>query len=324
VCDLASLDPATYVASPLHSSTRVFPETNCYTDLWIELLHACGFEPAAAMGFCLSVDFEADQWTFFKPPTSELELLYGIDVHEMQVYRHLIDHICDQLAHGRPLIIEVDGFHLPDTAGLSYNQAHQKTAIAVVSLDRLSERLVYFHGRGLHEVKGSDYRNLLRVDSAVSPDVLPPYVELVRFDAGEPLSGPGLRAVVRELLSQRLKRLPGKNPWSMFGEWLAAELPAIIGSSAERYHAYAFATIRQAGAAFELAQSFIEWALPGEPAAGPASAALRHQVEGAKVLLLKLARQRVFDTTKTIEQLAAAYDEAMGALKSVFPAPHGN
>ena len=312
------LNPDSYLANPLHSSTRVFPETNCYTDLWIELLHAHALEPIAMLAFCLTVDFEGDQWTFFKPLPSDLELLYGIDVHEMQIYRDLINHIYDQLVRGRSMIIEVDAFYLPATLGISYKKVHQKTAIAIVGLDRLSKRLVYFHGRGLHEVKGNDYRKLLRANPAVSPDELPPYAELVRFDAGEPLAGSARRAAAYEMLGRQLKRLPSRNPWLMFGEWLAAELPAIIRSSKEHYHAYAFATVRQAGAAFELAKSFIDWALPDDPAADTASAALRRQVEGAKVLLLKLARQRVFETAKTIEPLAAAYGEAMGSLKNLL------
>jgi Domain of unknown function (DUF1839) len=318
VSNLAHLDPATYVASHLHCSGRVFLETNCYTDLWIELLHAHALEPVAMMAFCLTVDFEGDQWTFFKPLASDLELLYGIDVHEMQLYRPLVDHIHDQLIRGRSMIIEVDAFYLPDTVGVSYNQVHQKTAIAVVGLDRLSERLVYFHGRGLHKITGRDFRNALGVRSTVAPDVLPPYAELVRFDAGHPLAGSALHAAACEILDRQLKRLPSKNPWLMFGEWLAAELPAIISSPIEHYHACAFATVRQAGAAFELAQSFIDWALAGNPAANTASAALERQVEGAKVLLLKLARRRVFDTAKTIEPLAAAYSEAIGSLKSAL------
>jgi hypothetical protein len=296
----------------------VFPETNCYTDLWIELLHARGLEPIATMAFCLTVDFEADQWTFFKPPSTDLELFYGVDVHEMQLYRDLVDHIHDQLMLGRSMIIEVDAFYLPDAVGVSYRQVHQKTAIAIVGLDRLSERLVYFHGRGLHEATGNDYRNLLKVSSAVLPDILPPYAELVRFDAGEPLAGSALHTAAYEVLGRQLKRLPGKNPWLMFGEWLAAELPTITSSPIEHYHSYAFATVRQAGAAFELAQSFVDWALPGNPAAHTASSALRRQVEGAKVLLLKLARRRVFDTAKTIEPLAEAYSEAMASLKSAL------
>ena len=37
----------------------------------------------------MGVDFEGDQWTFFKPLPEELEPLFGIDIHEMQPYRPL-------------------------------------------------------------------------------------------------------------------------------------------------------------------------------------------------------------------------------------------
>jgi hypothetical protein len=98
---LLGLDPAVYAPSALHSPDRTFPETNCYVDLWIELLHACGIDPASAMAFACAVDFEGDQWTFFKPPPEELVRLYGIDVHEMQLYRPTVNHVIEQLLHAR-------------------------------------------------------------------------------------------------------------------------------------------------------------------------------------------------------------------------------
>jgi len=42
---LLGLDPAAYTPSALHHPDRTFPETNCYVDLWIELLHALGIDP---------------------------------------------------------------------------------------------------------------------------------------------------------------------------------------------------------------------------------------------------------------------------------------
>jgi Domain of unknown function (DUF1839) len=80
---LFGLQPDTYARHALHGSERVYPETNCYTDIVIELLHARGDEPLAAMGFIVRMDFEGDQWTFFKPPVEDLEALFGIDIHEM-------------------------------------------------------------------------------------------------------------------------------------------------------------------------------------------------------------------------------------------------
>jgi hypothetical protein len=105
---LLGLDPATYRSHPLHSSGRTYVETNCYTDILIELLHARGLEPLAAMGCALRMDFEGDQWTFLKPFPEDLERLFGVDIHEMQPYRPLTEQIAEQLARGRTLIVEMD------------------------------------------------------------------------------------------------------------------------------------------------------------------------------------------------------------------------
>ena len=55
------------------AATRIWPETNCYVDLWIEVLAAAGFTPEAMLGFTLTQDFEGDQFTFFKVPLEDLE-----------------------------------------------------------------------------------------------------------------------------------------------------------------------------------------------------------------------------------------------------------
>ncbi|MBE7204408.1 MAG: DUF1839 family protein, partial [Parafilimonas terrae] len=69
-----------YVPHALHDAGRDWPETNCYVDLWIELLHGRGLVPEAMLGFTLRQDFEGDQFTFFKPPTGDIERLYGLEV----------------------------------------------------------------------------------------------------------------------------------------------------------------------------------------------------------------------------------------------------
>src|SRR4051812_25326446 len=188
---LFGLDPATYTPSALHDSDQIFPETNCYVDLWIELLHAQGIVPESAMAFACMVDFEGDQWTFFKPPADELMRLFGIDVHEMQLYRHVADHAIEQLQAGRTMIIEADAFYMPDRAGTSYRSTHVKSSIALEAIDIAGQRLRYFHGSGYYELSGDDYLGLFRLGRQFSDDVLPPYAELVRFDAGPRLYGEG-------------------------------------------------------------------------------------------------------------------------------------
>ena len=86
---VAPLDPATYVRHAIHGEDRTWTETNCYTDLVIELVHGLGHDPVAMLPFTLAIDFEGDQWTFFKPPAADLFDLYGIDLQELAIWRPL-------------------------------------------------------------------------------------------------------------------------------------------------------------------------------------------------------------------------------------------
>lgn len=313
---LFGLDPATYAHSALHDPDRTFRETNCYVDLWIELLHAQGIDAASAMAFACRVDFEGDQWTFFKPPPEALVRLYGIDVHEMQLYRPTVDHVIEQLRAGRTMIIEVDSFYLPDTEATSYRRAHGKSSIAIEAIDPAAERLRYFHGAGYHELSAEDYRGVFRLGRPFSEDVLPPYVELVRFDAGARLDGEDLRRAASEMLREELAQRPKHNPWIAFGERLSTDLPSLLAGTESQYHAYAFATVRQCGAAFEVARSFVEWfADPSDRHAGIALDALARQVNAAKNLLFKLARRRAFDPSPALQQAAEDWEAAMNALE---------
>jgi hypothetical protein len=315
VLSLLGLDPATYTPSALHHPERTFRETNCYVDLWIELLHAYGINPVSTMSFACMVDFEGDQWTFFKPPLDQILRLCGIECHEMQLYRATVDHAREQLHRGRTMIIETDSFYLPDTLGTSYRSSHGKSSIAIEAIDPGGERLNYFHGSGYHALYGEDFRGVFRLGRPFSDDVLPPYAELVRFDAGPRLDGEDLRRAALEMLQQHLARRPRRNPWLEFGARLVTDLPALVSGTADT-HAYAFATVRQCGAAFELARSFVQWlAGTSSTAAAVAVESLGRQVTGAKTLLFRLARRRTFDPAPEIEQLAADWDSAMAALE---------
>jgi hypothetical protein len=312
---LFGLDPATYRPHEIHAGERTYTETNCYTDILVELLHARGDEPLAAMGFTFRLDFEGDQWTFFKPPPEDLQRLFGIDIHEMQPYRPLPAQIAEQLSRSRTLVIEADAWYLPDTAATSYRTEHVKTSLIPEAIDTDGEVLRYFHNASLYELEGEDYRGVFRIGGSFSEDVLPPYVELVRFDAGARLTGDELRAAARALLREHVARLPASNPFDSFGAQLEEALPALLAGEAADYHAYAFATVRMVGSAFEIAASHVEWLL-GQEAAAPAKA-LRRIVEGSKILSLKLARRRPFDPTENLSGLAAAWDDAMASLRPV-------
>jgi hypothetical protein len=309
---LMGLDPAIYRSHPLHAPERTYVETNCYTDILIELLHARGEEPLAAMGCTVRMDFEGDQWTFFKPFPEDLELLFGVDVHEMQPYRPLPQQAAEQIAQGRTLIVELDSWYLPDTVATSYRSEHVKSSVVVEGIDPATERMHYFHATGLYELDHEDYRGVFRLGRDFSDDVLPPYTELVRFDAGRALRNEDLREASRELLRGHLAHRPATNPFERFGAQLELDLPRLLEGDTSEYHAYAFATVRMAGSAFEVAATQAEWLL--DDGAVNACEALRRIVEGCKILSFRLARRRAFDPAETLAKLAAAWDEAMGRL----------
>ena len=151
------LDSACYVPSVLHDESRIWPETNCAADFWIEGLHALGFPPECALGFTLSMDFDGDQWRMFKFPPDDLRRLFGIEVDELNVWRSLTEHLVEQVGLGRFVTVDVDGWHLPDTAGLTYHAAHQKTTIMVQMIDVEACRLGYFHNTSYYELAGADF-----------------------------------------------------------------------------------------------------------------------------------------------------------------------
>ena len=176
-------DTGSHAPHLLHADDRTWPESNCYVDLSVEVLHALQLDPTAALAFTLGLDFEGDQYTFFKFPLGEIRELYGIDVEELNVWRPLHVHAAEQAALGRFLMPEVDSFYLPDTAGVSYRIEHTKSSIAIDFIDVDARRLRYFHGRGYHELSGDDFVGVFRLDDhAPATGVLPPYTEIAKVD----------------------------------------------------------------------------------------------------------------------------------------------
>ena len=169
---------------------------------------------------------------------------------------------------------------------------------------------------GARALTGEDYRGVFRIGRDFSDDVLPPYTELVRFDAGPRLRDGELRDAARGLLRHHLEHRPATNPFARFGAQLERDLPRLLDGEAADYHAYAFATVRMAGSAFEVAASHVDWLL-GD-AGAPACRALTKIVEGCKALSFRLARRRAFEPEQTVAGLAAAWDEAQDRLDDLL------
>lgn len=303
---LFGLDPATYRRHPLHDGERTYQETNCFADCVIELVAAAGHEPEAMLAGTVAVDFEVDQWTFFKPAPEDLVALYGLDLHEMQPYRSIPEQTAARLALGQTTMPEVDSYWLPDVAATDYRTNHVKSSIVIEGIDLDARVLRYFHNAGYFELSGEDY------DGLFGPQALPPYVELVRFGVAPALSGDALRAAARDLLAGYLGRRPAGNPFDRFLAALEADLPRLLEGDEADYHAYAFHNPRMAGASFELLASHVRWLLGEE--GEQAATALDDVVGGTKMLLFRLARRRAFDVAGVIGSMAEGYAAAMAEL----------
>ncbi|HVY46986.1 MAG TPA: DUF1839 family protein [Minicystis sp.] len=315
VAAIAGLDSATYAPSALHAEERVWVEKNCYVDVMIEVLHALGLEPLAVAPFVVAIDFEGDQWTFFKPPHGELWDLYGLDVQELNVWRPLLEHVEHHVGNGRLVSTEVDAHWLPDTVGTDYRRSHTKTTIIVNEIDVAARRLGYFHNARYHALEGDDFAAIFRIGAAPDPAYLPFFAEVLRVDRVVRRPVAELAARSRALYAHHLARRPADNPVARFGERFARDLPVLAERGLEHYHAWAFATIRQLGAAFELAALHARWLSAYLPEIAAAASAYDAVSAGCKTLILKTARavnaKRPLDARPLFDEMAAAWQRGI-------------
>ena len=301
-----------YVPHRLHGTDRDWPETNCYVDLWIELLHGRGLVPEAMLGFTLRQDFEGDQFTFFKPPPGDIERLYGLEVLELAVYNGLEAHALIQAQAGRPVLVEVDAIHLPDTSGTTYGRDHAKTTIGILALDPEAGELDYLHNAGRFRLSGGDYAGIF------GPAVLPPYAEFVKAVA-PPMSLSDLPGAARDLLLRHRARAPRHNPVLAFRDALAATAEGLVSRPLSVFHAYAFNTTRQLGANFEMLSSHLAWLeVQGVGAFAPAAEAAADLSREAKAFQFQLARafhrRSAAVLAARLDPIAATYERVFASL----------
>jgi hypothetical protein len=324
---IPGLDPSHYQRSPLHGEGCAWPEKNCYVDLFVGLVHALSLEPRAMLASTLSVDFEGDQWTFYKPQHAEMRALFGVDVQEMNCWRPLIDHAREHLAAGRLIAVESDAFWLPDTVATDYRQQHVKTTIMLNDLDEAAQRLGYFHNAGYHQMEGEDFRRTFRLDAEPDPNYLPLYAELVRIDHALALAPEALALRAKALTRQYLAWAPQDNPIQRFAQRFALELPVMHERGLPYYHAWAFGTVRQLGSAFELAAAHLAWLDEVEGQAGRLQVAVdAFQLisHSCKALILKLARavngKRQLDAQEVFGPMALAWADGMACARTALAA----
>lgn len=325
LCPMPGLQASGYSPSALHADHCVWVEKNCYVDVWIELVHSLGLEPKAMLPVALAIDFEGDQWTFFKPSHDSLYALYGIDVQELTVWRPLLEHAAEHLGSGKLISTEADAFWLPDTQGTDYRRTHTKTTIILADLDLGQHRLGYFHNAAYHSLEGEDFRQLFRVGQAHDPSFMPLFAELVRIDRVVVRQAPDLIQRSRELLRSAFERRPASDPVQRFRQRVERDMPLLLQNDLAHYHQWAFATIRQLGAAFELAAMHLRWAWTAEDHdAMRAAAQFEVIAQGCKKLILKLARsvnsKRPADVSSMFDEISDGWRHGMAALEAALRA----
>jgi hypothetical protein len=313
---IAGLDAARHERHALHGPDKDWPEKNCYIDLWIELLSALRMEPLALLGHTIAVDFVGDQWTFFKPTGSEMRELYGIDVQELTVWRPLEEHALEHLSSGRLIATEVDSYWLPDTEATDYRRKHAKTTIVIAEVDTQAQRLGYFHNAGYFEATGEDYVRLMRPGGCE----LPLLAEFLRIDRSSRRPAGELAEIAMDLLGHHFQFKPLANPFNAFAPRLVQELAFLHERGSAYYHEWAFASIRQAGAAFELAAAHTEWLGKFGYDFDGAAPNFRTISATCKSLILKGARVahtgKPFDPWPALGSAAHAWDAAMEAVET--------
>ncbi|MBY4210130.1 DUF1839 family protein [Rhodococcus fascians] len=283
------LDPISYRPHPIHNHDRIWTETNCYVDLWIEVLHSLGADPTPALAFVLSAGCDGRQWDFVKILPEDLRSLYGIGVAEMNVWRPVLEHVVEGLLDGTHVTVEVDGFWLPDTAGTSYRNQHTKTTIVPNLVNRDDKVMGYFHNRGYFELTGADFDGVFNLAPEPHAEVLLPYVEQVRVDAAVLDARVGDRDlnVARAHLS---RRAPG-NPVDALARRIVADIPLVQTSGPDAFHLWSFGLLRQFGATAELAANYVQYLESrGIRGAGDAAQHFLDAASGAKAVQFRMAR----------------------------------
>ncbi|MFN8032365.1 MAG: DUF1839 family protein [Mycobacterium sp.] len=303
--------PDTHSPHFTHWADRIWPETNCYFDLWIELLHALGLDPVPSFACTLSADHDGLHWSFLKPLPEDLRRLYGLEVAEENVWMSVLETVESGPPRGVLHTVEVDSWWLPDTAGTAYRTEHVKTTIVPTHVDRTRKVMWYLHNAGLYALNGEDFDGIFGLDGILGP-TLPPYIEQIRRfpDRREP------DAVVR-IAAEHLARRPAGNPVERLAGGLRDAIEWLPDAGLPRFHRWAFATLRQCGATAEFAADFAVHLDTICPGASRAEDHLRDVAATAKSVQFKMARVangRKADVGAGLNQMADAWQAGMDVI----------
>lgn len=320
---IIELDPKNYARHDIHGADRIWAETNCYMDVLIELVHSLGFDPVAALSITIPIDFEIDQWTFFKYAHSDLYDLYGLELQELNPWMTVHEHVQSQVDGGRPVLVELDSFYLPDTSGSAYKIAHVKSTVAVNEIDIANDHMGYFHGQGYYHLDGQDFRDIFQLDGIVTERILPPYIELVKIHKSPgDVDSRTLVSSSLHSLERSVRALPNSNPFHGFKIQFTSDIEWLSEEPIDTFHKYSFATLRQYGACYELAQTYLRWLGDrGEPHAveiGDIFGKISTMTKAFQFKLARMiARRKTLDLTP-LDNMADLWEEATSRLRTMY------
>lgn len=322
----------------LHEPSSVWSNTNCYVDIWLELLPLLGLNPSPSLVFAFGTDFVGDQWEFVKVSPTDVRELYGIRVGEYDTWRPLLEHIQLQLSLGNICLVEVDAYFLPDTLGTTYGISHVKTTIAPLVVDPAAKIARYLHNDGLFTLAGADFDGIF--GKAAHHGLVPsPYVDLVRCGSIKHLSDNEMSEAATRLLVGYLKAAPQGNPVAALNNHILANTVELANNGMAFFHSFTFATTRQLGISAMFAAEFCRWLATVQPntaTAAQLATAVNHPLvraaaafgvvcSGSKSLQFKLARVangRTSDLGPLMSSIESqwaqgmkAMDEHVGALR---------
>jgi hypothetical protein len=124
------------------------------------------------------------------------------------------------------------------------------------------------------------------------------------------------------LFRKHLELVPAANPFLSFKARFEKDLPRLLNESLETFHAYSFATLRQYGACFELAATYLQWlASQGEEGLEEATRNFLEISESAKTLQFQLARsmarKKPLDLAP-LDAMAERWERGIAALKARY------
>ncbi len=185
-----------------------------------------------------------------------------------------------------------------------------------------TKQLGYFHNAGYFWLEGEDFIKTFRLDADPNTPALPLFAELVRLDRVVRLSDSELVARSTDQLRAWLARRPETNPVQRLGQYFAQELDLIRSRGLGYYHGFAFSTLRQLGAGYELTAEYLRWLERNAPKGyEPAARAFEEISNTTKALILKGARaansKKPADFGPVFSEMAQHWDAAMSTLDAL-------